>query len=72
MELIKLVGSLDIFGDVVRLLQGLGLGVWHLISMPVAGALRGDMRKFVAGLAGGVGSLVRQTLHGKTTCIEPR
>ncbi|GIL97100.1 hypothetical protein Vretimale_2847, partial [Volvox reticuliferus] len=69
LELIKVVGSLDIFGDVVRLLQGLGLGVWHLISMPVAGALRGDMRKFAAGLAGGVGNMVRSVTYAASNSI---
>lgn len=43
----------------VRLLQALGVGMWHLVSMPVAGALRGDMVHFAAGLAGGVLSMVR-------------
>ncbi|GIL46445.1 hypothetical protein Vafri_3439, partial [Volvox africanus] len=69
LELIKVVGSLDIFGDVVRLLQGLGLGVWHLISMPVAGALRGDMRKFAAGLAGGVGNMVRSVTYAASNSV---
>ena len=56
---LQVVGSLDIFGDAVRLVHGLGLGVWHLFSMPAEGALRGGPIKFVAGLAGGLRSLVR-------------
>eukprot|EP00198_Chlamydomonas_reinhardtii_P007834 XP_001697171.1 predicted protein [Chlamydomonas reinhardtii] len=63
LELIKVVGSLDIFGDVVRLLQALGVGMWHLVSMPVAGALRGDMVHFAAGLAGGVLSMARNVTY---------
>ncbi|GFR45600.1 hypothetical protein Agub_g6996 [Astrephomene gubernaculifera] len=69
LELVKVVGSLDIFGDVVRLLQALGVGVWHLISMPVAGALRGDVVKFAAGLAGGVGSMVRNVTYAASNSV---
>ena len=57
-ELLPLLGSLDIFGDVARLLQGWGLGVWHLFSMPAKGALRGGVGTFAAGLMYGVGSMV--------------
>lgn len=52
-ELLKVVGSLDIFGDVAHLLQGLGLGVWHLFAMPAEAAMRGGPMSFLSGAAGG-------------------
>lgn len=48
-EFLKVVGSLDIFGDVARLLQGLGLGMWHLFAMPAEAAMRGGPLSFVSG-----------------------
>ena len=57
-ELYKLVGSLDIFGGALQLVQGLRLGVWHLIAMPAQGAAHGSVTKFLAGLVRGLMSMV--------------
>ncbi|WIA20481.1 hypothetical protein OEZ85_004885 [Tetradesmus obliquus] len=37
-ELPKVLASLDIFGDPARLLQALGLGFWHLLTLPAHSA----------------------------------
>ncbi len=58
-ELYKLVGSLDLFGDALRLVHSLGLGVWHMIAMPAEGAAHGSPSKFLLGLARGLSSMVR-------------
>ena len=57
-ELYKVVGSLDIFGGALQLVQGLRLGMWHLIAMPAQGAAHGSITHFLRGLARGILSLV--------------
>ncbi|WIA40787.1 hypothetical protein OEZ86_004465 [Tetradesmus obliquus] len=43
-ELPKVLASLDIFGDPARLLQALGLGFWHLLTLPAHSARWGPYR----------------------------
>jgi hypothetical protein len=43
-ELPKIVASLDILGDPARVLHSLGLGFWHLITLPALSARRGPIR----------------------------
>ncbi|KXZ51516.1 hypothetical protein GPECTOR_12g479 [Gonium pectorale] len=57
-EALKLALSMDIFGDVARLLAALGGGAWGLFSRPAGGARRGGMggaatelRRAVLGMA---------------------
>ena len=38
------MASLDIFGDPARLLHALGLGFWHLLTLPTAGVQKGPVR----------------------------
>ena len=43
-ELPKIVASLDILGDPARVLHSLGLGFWHLLTLPAISARRGPVR----------------------------
>eukprot|EP00798_Chlamydomonas_sp_ICE-L_P001332 gene1332-32689_t len=68
-ELLKVVGSLDIFADAVRLVQGLGLGVWKLLATPAHAALHGSVFKFFAGLVGGISGMIHSTAFATSNSL---
>ena len=41
LPILQVLASLDILGDPARLVNGLGLGFWHLITLPAIGARKG-------------------------------
>jgi Vacuolar-sorting-associated 13 protein C-terminal len=63
MQFYKLIGSSDIIGNPVGLVNKLGTGVYEFISEPSKGLLRGP-DEFVGGIGKGVQSLVGNVVSG--------
>ncbi|GAX77877.1 hypothetical protein CEUSTIGMA_g5319.t1 [Chlamydomonas eustigma] len=68
-ELYKLIGALDLFGDAVRLVRGLGVGMWHLIALPAEGAVKGSPGVFFLGLMRGISSMTKNMCYGTSNSI---
>jgi vacuolar protein sorting-associated protein 13A/C len=63
MQFYKLLGSADLIGNPVGLVNKLGTGVYELISEPSKGLLKGP-DEFVGGVGKGVQSLVSNVISG--------
>lgn len=71
-ELYKVVGSADILGDPVHLVQRLGLGVWLFFANPTYALVKSrslEPWRLMDGLLAGVRSLVSNVLFGFTNAI---
>jgi phage-related protein len=63
MQFYKLIGSSDIIGNPVGLVNKLGTGVYEFVSEPTKGLLKGP-DEFVGGVGKGVQSLVSNVVSG--------
>lgn len=63
MQFYKLIGSSDIIGNPVGLVNKLGTGVYEFVSEPAKGLLKGP-DEFVGGIGKGVQSLVSNVISG--------
>jgi vacuolar protein sorting-associated protein 13A/C len=69
LQLYKILGSSDIIGNPVNLINKLGTGVFELISEPTKGLLHGP-DEFVEGLGKGVSSLVTNVISGSFESVS--
>jgi hypothetical protein len=65
-ELYKVVGAASVFGDPVRLVHHLGLGVWSFLASPAAGLVQSARgrgpRHLFAGVWSGTAALLRNVI----------
>jgi len=67
-EAVKILGSANVLGDPLGLVQHLGTGMWDFLSKPTVGLFQsaltlGDMGQFTAGLSAGSWSLLIHTVY---------
>ena len=64
LQFYKLLGSSDLIGNPIGLIDKLGTGVFEFFSEPVKGLMQASPKKFAKGLGKGVKSLVSGVLAG--------
>lgn len=64
LQFYKLLGSSDLIGNPIGLIDKLGTGVFEFFSEPVKGLMQASPKKFAKGLGRGVKSLVSGVLSG--------
>ena len=62
-QIMKIFGAIDIFGNPIRLIQNLGTGVQDFFQKPIQGIIKGPLEGAV-GVVDGSFSLVRHTVDG--------
>eukprot|EP00941_MAST-03F_sp_MAST-3F-sp1_P003449 g3449.t1 len=65
----KLIGSADILGNPVGLVNSLAQGLYDFVRMPLAGLAHGDVAELGRGLLFGSSSLLRNTAFAATDAI---
>jgi vacuolar protein sorting-associated protein 13A/C len=63
MQFYKLIGSSDLIGNPIGLLENLGTGVFEFFNEPRKGLLKGP-KEFVGGMGKGVKSLITSVVSG--------
>lgn len=64
LQFYKILGSADLIGNPIGLIDKLGTGVFEFFSEPVKGLMQASPKKFAKGLGKGVKSLVSGVLSG--------
>ena len=62
-QMMKIFGAIDIFGNPIKLIQNLGTGVQDFFQKPIQGIIKGPLEGAV-GVVDGSFSLVRHTVDG--------
>ena len=70
-QILKVLGSSDLIGNPVKLLQGIGTGFYELYNEPRKGFIK-DPLQFGKGIAKGLGKLLSVIICGTFWAIESR
>lgn len=65
-QVYKLVGAIDVLGNPLGLISGIGSGVSDLLYSPIEGLVLHGNRELGLSIARGAGSFVRKTVYGVT------
>ena len=68
-QILKLIGSSDIIGNPVKLLEGIGTGFYELINEPRKSFVQGPLQ-FGKGIAKGIGKLLSGIIGGAFGVVE--
>ena len=68
-QILKVIGSSDLIGNPVKLLEGIGTGFYELVNEPRKGFIQGPL-EFGKGIAKGLGKLLSGILGGTFGVVE--
>lgn len=69
-QVYKLVGAIDVLGNPLGLISGIGSGVSDLLYSPIEGLVLHGNRELGLSIARGAGSFVRKTVYGVSDSIS--
>ncbi|CAO1616705.1 unnamed protein product [Parajaminaea phylloscopi] len=69
-QVYKLVGAIDVLGNPLGLISGIGSGVSDLLYSPIEGLVLHGNRELGLNIARGAGSFVRKTVYGVSDSIS--